>query len=176
MPKPLSRLLVDIRTYRPRFFDDYPVVEPDVRASIPAAIEDIEKSLVPATATEIGSALAMLDFALPMGRNMPAVSAEARAKIYVKALSDIPVDVLNDACMEAVKTLKFFPKVAELRELAAPELARRNWNLATLRILANVHDERYRPPIAEKDKVKPEDLAKLAKRLGGRFPSKRKAA
>lgn len=171
----IVKALEEVRRFRPRW-TEFPIVPPEVRQLIPAAIEEVERSLTPATESQIVEALAMLEFALPVGRNMPEVSADARAAIYLKALSDVPADILNAACMDAVKTLKFFPKVAELRELAAPEIGRRQWARMTLKRMAEVHDEHYRPSLTEKEMVKPEDLAKLAKRLGGRFKSKRAAA
>ena len=45
------------------------------------------------------------------------LTAERQA-IYARALSDIPKDQLHRAILTAVKELKWFPKVAELRELA----------------------------------------------------------
>ena len=160
---------------RPRW-DEFPVVSPEQRAAIPDAIKMVEATLVPATDEQIVSALGTIEVALPLRRDMPAVEADARLEIYSRALADMPADILNAACMEAVKTLKFFPKVAELRELAAKELGRRRWNKAMLEMAARVHDERYEPPVPAEDMVKPEQLARLAKRIGSRFPSKREAA
>jgi hypothetical protein len=45
------------------------------------------------------------------------LTAERQA-IYVTALSDIPIDQLRQAIRAAIQELKWFPKVAELRELA----------------------------------------------------------
>jgi hypothetical protein len=45
------------------------------------------------------------------------LTAERQA-IYVTALSDIPIDQLRPAIRAAIQELKWFPKVAELRELA----------------------------------------------------------
>lgn len=41
------------------------------------------------------------------------------ARVYAEALADLDVDVATAAVDEAIATLKFFPSVAELRELAA---------------------------------------------------------
>jgi hypothetical protein len=46
-----------------------------------------------------------------------ALTAERQA-IYVTALADIPIDQLRQAIRAAIQDLKWFPKVAELRELA----------------------------------------------------------
>lgn len=175
LPASLDKVLERVRIDRPRW-SEMPVVTPEQRAAIPAAIALIEPSLVPATPEQIASSLGTVALALPTGKSMSDREEGGRLELYIKALSDIPADILNDACMEAIKRLKFFPKVAELRELAARELARRKWNKATLEILARLHDERYAPPVKPEDMVKPEALAKLAKRIGSRFPSKRKAA
>jgi hypothetical protein len=45
------------------------------------------------------------------------LTAERQA-IYVTALADIPIDQLRQAIRAAIQELKWFPKVAELRELA----------------------------------------------------------
>jgi len=45
------------------------------------------------------------------------LTAERQA-IYVTALSDVPIDQLRQAIRAAIQELKWFPKVAELRELA----------------------------------------------------------
>jgi hypothetical protein len=42
-----------------------------------------------------------------------------RLAIYVRALGDIPRDRLHQAIQRAIRELKWFPKVAELRELAS---------------------------------------------------------
>ena len=41
-----------------------------------------------------------------------------RQAIYVRALGDVPIDQLRRAIRAAIQDLKWFPKVAELRELA----------------------------------------------------------
>jgi hypothetical protein len=51
--------------------------------------------------------------------------ARVRLELYADALSDIPADVLGVAFLEAVKTIKFFPSVCELRALAEAESGRR---------------------------------------------------
>lgn len=49
--------------------------------------------------------------------------AEARIELYSEQLADIPVDILGAGFAAAVRTLKFFPSVSELRELAMKQPA-----------------------------------------------------
>ncbi len=53
-----------------------------------------------------------------LGEAFGEVLTAERQAIYARALSDIPKDQLHRAILTAVKELKWFPKVAELRELA----------------------------------------------------------
>lgn len=53
------------------------------------------------------------------------LTAERQA-IYVRALTDIPQDQLHQAIQFAIRELKWFPKVAELRELAFRGLEKGN--------------------------------------------------
>jgi hypothetical protein len=46
---------------------------------------------------------------------------EERVEIYARALCDIPQDRLNAAFQRALRERIFFPKVADLRNLAAPD-------------------------------------------------------
>lgn len=172
LPASLAEVLERVRLERPAFAD-LPLLEPEDRKEVPAALEAVEATLVPATPDQIAAALATVSFALPS--RMTDVDAEARLEVYIKALNDIPVDVLNDACMEAVKSCKFFPKVAELRQFAKPELVRRQWRKFLLEQLAEKHDRDWRPPVPACQLVKPEDLAKLRKRMERRFTSKHAA-
>lgn len=156
-------------------YDDFPVIEPELRQAIPDAVAQLERSLEPASAEQIAAALGTIEVALPMPRGLTERDAEARLVLYIRALHDIPADVLEDACWKAVQTLKFFPKVAELRELAMPELRRRRGSKAMLELLARIHDERYQPPVPESQLAKPEDFARLQKRIGRAHRSRRGA-
>jgi hypothetical protein len=52
--------------------------------------------------------------------------------VYFAGLSDLPIEAIRHAVEQAIKTLKFFPKVAELRDLCEGtqnERAQRAWQL-----------------------------------------------
>jgi hypothetical protein len=51
------------------------------------------------------------------------VEAEARMELYAEQLADIPYDMLGPAFAAAIRTLKFFPTIAELRDLATAQPA-----------------------------------------------------
>lgn len=65
------------------------------------------------TDLSITSVLAVLASAFPANK----VSSET-IKIYQLTLHDIPVDVLENACLHLVATNKFFPTVSEIRDTA----------------------------------------------------------
>jgi hypothetical protein len=44
--------------------------------------------------------------------------ADARIDLYCAALSDLPLELLADACATAIRECRFLPRVAELRFLA----------------------------------------------------------
>jgi hypothetical protein len=150
---------------------DLPIITPEQRQAVPDALEAVRHSLIGSTLEQVEAVLGTISIALPKRQNE--IEAEAMVKIYAAALDDIPPDILQDAGIDAIKTLSFFPKVAELRKLASPELYRRKAMLHRIEQLAHKFDHEYRPPID--DPVRPEDFAKLRKRLEGRFPSRRKA-
>jgi hypothetical protein len=149
--------------------DEYPLVTKSEREAIPGAIAELKRSLAGSTPDHIASVLGMLSFALP--KKHGGGDAEALITVYAKALNDIPPDVLDDAGLQAVKTLKFFPKVVELREIAMPEIYRRKWQLMALELLAQKYDrEANAKPVKLVD---PAQIAQLRQQLADRFPSAR---
>lgn len=50
---------------------------------------------------------------------------ETSSAIYVEALADLPPDLLATAVQQCIRTCRFFPKPAELRNAIADELAER---------------------------------------------------
>lgn len=172
LPAPLEDILQRVALLRPTY-SDLPLITPDERKLIPAALEAVEATLEGSTPEHISKCLGTVSFALPS--RMTDMDAAARLEVYIETLGDIPPDVLGEACVEAVKTCKFFPKVAELRELSAKGMLTRRWRKYTLEWLARKHDEEWAEPVPKHDLVGPEKLAALHKRLERRFPSSRKA-
>jgi hypothetical protein len=57
--------------------------------------------------------------------------SEVRAEAYFMALTDLPLDKIQDAVKDAVRTMRFFPKPIELRDLivgSAQENAEQAWD------------------------------------------------
>jgi hypothetical protein len=160
-----------VRRERPAY-SDLPVIKPDQRAAIPAAYADVERSLQGSTPEHIAAVLGTISCALP--KRQTDADAQAMLEVYIRALADIPPDILEHAGMEAVKTCKFFPKVAELRELARPEMSMRKWRLFVLGQLAEKHDREWRDPVKH-PMAKPEDIARLRRRIERQFTSRREA-
>ena len=63
---------------------------------------------------------------------------EAMLDIYIEDLTEIPPDLLHGACVTWRRTSKFWPTIAELRELIAPHLSRRRRYLERALVLASV--------------------------------------
>lgn len=117
-----------------------------------------EASLVPASEMTIKRSIAMLSTGWPAAR-LSEEEAEARHMLYHAGLNDIPADLLSEACRQAVRTCKFFPSVAELRE-RCPELQMRKWRLWRIQFLIEDHDRNWREPEVY-EPLSAEDQAKV---------------
>lgn len=82
------------------------------------------------------------------GQRVSDREADARLELYTEQLSDIPPDVLGMAFREAVRTIKFFPSIAEIRAIASklpnPRLER-EWFLQEL-LRRHAEPEEVREP------------------------------
>lgn len=145
-----------------------------MRRQLPALVARFDERLTPAEPDKIEGIVAYLAMGFPSQRLSDA-EAEARLAIYVEGLSDLPEEVLQEAARAAVRKCKFYPTVKELRDLAWPHFNRLQWPGVVLRSLIMKHDNEWREPIPEGQRVRPEQLRSLAKRLE-RFNSKRSKA
>ena len=82
--------------------------------------------------------------------------SETRITGYCEALSDLPDDDVLSAMRESVKRCKFFPRVAELREIVGSEYARQREHDRALRISQD----------AERRRIEQEDWARDRKGRG----------
>lgn len=140
------------------------VCSPDERAALAAVIPTYEAALVPASREGCRRAIAKLALAYPAAK-VSVDEAEARLELYADALSDIPGDVLGDACMALLRTSKFFPSASEIREKCGA-FARRQWELSKIRALIATHDRNWRPepePLSEADKA---EVSAILARIG----------
>jgi hypothetical protein len=99
---------------------------------IAAAIDAAEKSLRPATTPQRRACLLALLSVYPP-RQADENMQKARFDVYHKTLSDLPPDILWDACLHCVAKIKFFPMPAEIREAAAAALNSRLMVVSKLR-------------------------------------------
>lgn len=113
---------------------------PALRAEAESAAAIMNLGCRGASASEITRMMSRMASAFP-NVTLSAAEAEQRLSIYEIALADIPPDILGRACIEAVKTLRFFPTVAELRTCAGHELGRRHWMMRQLNRLASMPPE-----------------------------------
>jgi hypothetical protein len=153
-----------------------PWLKPDQVDELRAAIPTLLSGLHQTAAGHISSMMGRLAVVYRAER-LSAKEARLRLETYTSLLEDIPPDILRAAFIEAAKTLKFFPTVAEIREIASVELRRRQLMLWRAQYLVRLHEmERPEPepePSEEERKEIAQGLRELAQRLGARFPSKR---
>lgn len=56
-----------------------------------------------------------------LGKALPGKGMDAdRADIYAEELMDLPVEAIEAACKQILRTSNFIPTIAEIREMAAP--------------------------------------------------------
>lgn len=73
-----------------------------------------------------------------MLQDMPESAWAVHLEDFVEDLSDIPIDLIADACRTWRRQCKFFPSIAEFLALAEPEARKRRHTLDRLRILQHV--------------------------------------
>jgi hypothetical protein len=92
---------------------------------------------------------------------------KARASIYFASLRDLPCEALEAACRQIVKSDKWFPTIARIREVALDEIAQHRAMERVLTILSTTAPEP--PPETEEMREKIcKMLANLAERLDAR--------
>lgn len=138
------------------------VVTLDERAALAALIPGYEAALEPASERGRKRAIGKVALAFPAAK-VSDDEAEARLELYAEALSDIPADVLGEACMAIVREARFFPTPAEIRAKCG-SLARRQWELSKIRGLIATHDRLYKPAGEPLSKDERAELARLASR------------
>lgn len=127
-----------------------PAIDGEDRVSAELALATYERHPKGSSANWIERLLGTLATAFPASK-LSEAEAKARLRLYTLSLEDIDIDILRRAVAASVKTCRFFPTVAELREIAerlpAPD---RVWTMWKLRELLAAK------PIAV---IKSEDLA-----------------
>jgi len=92
--------------------------------------------------SSIDKMMASLAMAYPSQRISPE-AAQLRLEVYAQGLADIAPDLLRGAMHDAVKVHKFFPSVAELRELAAKRpMGEHRWRRMVLERLVMAAEDR----------------------------------
>ena len=106
-------------------------------AGLPALIERGEAALQPAGPELAGTLLLDIAAVCVHGER---IAVDRAMKIYVAQLSPLPRDLLHDACLDWIRTEKFWPTVAELRERVMPVANRRRAYYRRALILRSVAD------------------------------------
>lgn len=128
------------------------------RERLASLAEHYEAWLRPAPRSKIEELVTTIALGYPAMRVTPA-EADARLALYVAALSDIPADILEKACMAALQNCRFFPSVQEIRERCG-EMGVRAYRLSRITYLIAKHDREWREPEPEAP-LSAEDQAKV---------------
>lgn len=116
-----------------------------------------------ATEKEILGCLALLTASYPdWQKNLTADQVKQTSRAYVQLLADMDGNALKVATLEAIKTLKWFPKIAELRELTAAAMRDRKARGLMQPVLPAP------PPSPEERQAVKSMIAKLAEKLSSR--------
>lgn len=112
-----------------------PSISEAQRAEIAEAIIDTRENLMPAGPEATGLILAKLAVVLLV----PDVDDfKLMMSTYIEDLEEFPPEVLHDVCREWRRTQKFWPTIAELRELCQPKVKSLQRDLRRLLELDNV--------------------------------------
>jgi len=103
-------------------------------------IEVAKKRTKPVGLTKAKELLALLS-TLPRRKMDDCVDAKSWISMMLFGLNDIPEDLLKTAVMKAIRTCKFCPAPAELRELIKPDLEKRGFILSRLYECVEVSEE-----------------------------------
>lgn len=142
------------------------------RQGLTALIHSVEQSLTPATTRQRRAGLLALISLYPVSGPSDDVAAqETRFNLYHDALRDLPPDIFWAACVECVKTCRFFPLPAELRTHAIGPLGTRTALLVRLRAIRDYErDERDSEP-QEPAEVRAARAAQLRELLAAAKPA-----
>ena len=101
---------------------------------VSAALTVQERGIKPSTTEERKLCFLKLAAVYPP-RDGEEAEERTRFNVYHDALRDIPADLLWEACMDCVKTIRFFPQPSEIRGFALPKLQARLEAVGRLRAL-----------------------------------------
>ena len=126
---------------------------------VSAALTVQERGIRPSTTEERKVCFIKLAAVYP-ARDGEEGEQRTRFNLYHDALREIPGDILWEACMDCVKTIKFFPQPSEIRGFAIPRLQQRLEMVGRLRSLRD-----YRVIEADADEEMTEEQRDRRKQL-----------
>lgn len=138
------------------------IVTPEQAAEIRAVLPALAYAPEPAGGAVVRRMVGKAALAYPSAK-LNDQEAALRLEVYADALSDLPADVLGLAFLEAVKTIKFFPSIAEIRTLAGREIGRRRYLEWRAKDLLDRHDRERCAAQVPND----EERAELARLMSG---------
>ena len=112
-------------------------LSPEVAGQLPTLIADHERHLHPAPSEEILTRLAQLSLHF-WHPDRPKGHTQALLRDYIEDLAEYPADILEEGIRQYRRRGKWFPKIAELREIMEPMLEARRLDLLRLRELNEI--------------------------------------
>ena len=114
-------------------------IEPEIGENLDAWIAERETVLKPGDIGALQVMVGQLWVALPKGDR--GIGTEDHVlPLYVQHLTEYPLPVLKQACDHCLKTEKWFPPIATIREAADKALGERRGRLWKLKILRAIRD------------------------------------
>ena len=112
-------------------------LSPEVAEQLPALIAEHERHLQPAPFEEIVTRLAQLSLHF-WHPDRPKGHTQALVRDYAEDLAEYPADILEEGIRQYRRRGKWFPKIAELREIMEPMLEARRNDLRRLQKLIEI--------------------------------------
>ncbi len=106
-------------------YANVPALETSERATAVAFIAETRARLAPAAGGDVAKVIAKLSIACRHPRETNAADRKALAALMLNYLVGYPLDLLNAATDDWIRTQTFFPSIAEFRALCEPEMTRR---------------------------------------------------
>ncbi len=144
---------------------DTPIVGPNTAGELRVWIAAAEAAL-PALATpkEIEAGIALLALATKEKAGTTRADAHARLELFCRVLADVRGTDLDRGITKLLRTTRWMPTPAEVREAAMASASRRDYAISRARHLVWKHETQYAPPPL--DPVAPEELAGLLAEAG----------
>lgn len=130
-------------------------------------------TLPTATMDDVERQVTVLSAGLKERAGTTTKDASLKFELFYRVLSDIPLVDLLKGVDDLLRVTTFMPAPAELRAAAYRYTARREHAYFRARDLVRHHERHYSAPVADEDRVKPEEIDAIKAQVAARFTSER---